>query len=70
MSPFGTKREFSPERLKGRKPPHCRRSASNVGLPTPHNAPVSPSEGRARSGVSDCRKTLGRTLRAAVGSIA
>ena len=31
MSPFGTKREFSPERLKGRKPPHCRRSGLNVG---------------------------------------
>ncbi len=31
MSPSGTKREFSPERLKGRKPPHCRRSGLNVG---------------------------------------
>ncbi len=35
MSVFGTKREFSPERLKGRKPPHCRRSGLNVGSP-PH----------------------------------
>ena len=26
MSVHGTKREFSPERLEGRKPPHCRRS--------------------------------------------
>ena len=26
MSPFGTKREFSPERMKGRKPPHSRRT--------------------------------------------
>jgi hypothetical protein len=32
MSSSGTKREFSPERLKGRKPPHCRRSAMNVWL--------------------------------------
>jgi len=35
MSVHGTKREFSPERLKGRKPPHCRRSGLNVGSP-PH----------------------------------
>jgi len=31
MSPVGTKREFSPERLEGRKPPHCRRSDVYVG---------------------------------------
>ncbi len=35
-SAYGTKREFSPERLKGRKPPHCRRSGFNVGS-SPHN---------------------------------
>ena len=33
-SAHGTKREFSPERLKGRKPPHCRRSRVYVGLST------------------------------------
>ncbi len=31
-SAFGTKREFSPERLEGRKPPHCRRSGVYVGI--------------------------------------
>jgi hypothetical protein len=30
-SASGTKREFSPERLEGRKPPHCRRSGVYVG---------------------------------------
>ncbi len=32
MSVDGTKREFSPERLEGRKPPHCRRLGVYVGL--------------------------------------
>jgi len=31
MSAAGTKREFGPERLKGRKLPHCRRSGVYVG---------------------------------------
>jgi hypothetical protein len=31
-SSLGTKREFSPERMKGPKPPHCRRSGLNVGF--------------------------------------
>jgi hypothetical protein len=30
MSPYGTKYALSPEPTKGRKPPHCRRSASSV----------------------------------------
>jgi hypothetical protein len=30
MSKDGTKREFSPERLKGRKPPHFRLPILNV----------------------------------------
>ncbi len=45
-SVFGTKREFSPERLEGRKPPHCRRSGPNVGS-SPHCRPD--SESRRRS---------------------
>jgi hypothetical protein len=42
MSPFGTKREFSPERLKGRRLPHCRRSYLNVVYPavTTHTSPA------------------------------
>ena len=32
MSPLGTKREFSQERLKGRKPPHCRPPSPSVGF--------------------------------------
>ncbi len=32
-SAYGTKREFSPERLKGRKPADCRPSPLKVGFP-------------------------------------
>ena len=46
MSAVGTKREFSPERLEGRKPPHCRRSGLNVGSPL-HFRPDSESRRRA-----------------------
>ncbi len=54
MTAYGTKREFSQERLKGRKPPHCRRSGLNVGS-SPHCRP-SP-EGWRRS-VHDPRRKL------------
>jgi len=49
MSIPGTKREFSPERLKGRKLPHCRRSALNVGL----SAEERPDSERSRMHTND-----------------
>ena len=57
MSVDGTKREFSPERLKGRKPAHCRRSGLNVGSPL-HSRHS--SEGCRRS-AHDPEPTLGQT---------
>jgi hypothetical protein len=47
MSPFGTKREFSPERLKGRRLPHCRRSYLNVVYPAVTTPEFRPARARA-----------------------
>jgi hypothetical protein len=43
MSPYGTMYALSSVRLKGRKPPHCRRSASKVGS-APNSVENSKSE--------------------------
>ncbi len=73
MSPYGTKREFSPERLKGREPPHNGPSGLNVGSPL-HSRPK--SEGCRRS-VHDPKPTfegvtgtsLSRNVSMIVGSL-